>query len=209
MALPGESEPPFESALHEASKDAKAAILAVLIMALVQFISIGVYSYNAAQDRAEERHQQALNRQMDILKSVYDRQDKKYKEIEDPLIALRDGMSVMRKTCVDKSLTPAEKKKKLDYYKEERIKNKIALIQAYGPSQVFFGQAVFNKAKHIVNDIERTEVMDNQQLCTLMTSAYETELQKDNRELDQYMYDAMGITEQKINAILEKGFHKG
>lgn len=199
-----ESETPLAETIHEAKKDAKAALIFVIIMALVQLTSVAVYTFNAHQDRNEDDVQHSLDRQLEILENIFDRQDKKFKEIEYPLISLRVVLSEIINACDNKKLSSYQRSTKLSTLKDQRLKDKTALIQAYGASQIVFGENLFNKIKSFVAQIEDTEVNDDKVLCFLMTPAFNEKLRLENREISNLMYESMHKIEIKLNAVLRK-----
>jgi len=204
MSLP-EPEAPLAETIHEAAKESKAAMFFVLIMATVQLISVAVFTYNAIQDREEEKVQQALNRKLKILQTIYQRKDHKYEEIDYALINLRGAILDMQFVCKDKgNLTPDKRKKKLDLLIEQRLRGKYALLQAYGSAQVVFGEKVFNKIRDFIAETEKTETFNYNELCTSVNNLPDSEMRKQTREINGLMYNSLEQTEKMMSEVILK-----
>lgn len=140
--------------VEQTNKNVKVAILLVAITSTVQIISTAVYYYNDAKDRQEQRIEQALDRRLNALEKQYKRQDQKYKEVEYPMVSYRASMEKIYDVCQKQPLSPQDKEK-LSALIDKRDASLVSLVQAYGGSQVVFGEELFLKIQTFVTDAEK------------------------------------------------------
>ncbi len=173
------------------NKDIKWAFFGILITSAIQLVVASIYWHNAYQDRKEQAIERQNDRILTILEHKYERQEKKYAEIEYPLVALRANIESISDICKSSQTLSSDDKKKIDNLIADRTKNKIALVQAYGGVQVIYDQETFNVIRNLVKKIETME--DDRNPCSPMVLDPEMWRQQENI-LDNLMIKLMEQT---------------
>jgi hypothetical protein len=183
------------------NKDIKSVLIFLFVTSFVQLVTVGVYSYNAYKDRVEEGVQQTLNRQLNILIQQYDRQDKKFKEISYPLIALRANLIEIEQVCKVYNNSPPTTNAPFKILREQLRNNRVNLTQAFGASQVVFGEDLFNRIQDFAIQVEKFDPLSNSDLCNQITSATLDQIHRNAEVIDRLMYASMSKTRSSMDDI--------
>lgn len=164
----------IEVASAHTQKNLKYGIICFCITTLVQLIISALYMHNSYIDRKEQAKQSQqnhieqakqsqLNRQFEILKMKYASQDTKYREIQYPIINVRDNLEDIYEIC-SQPLNP-DQLKKLEIKKSELKKNRVTLLQAIGSIRVMFSPEVYSLFSNFTGNVEKVVAAGKKQNC--------------------------------------------
>ena len=173
------------------------AVILIMISCFVQLLVSGIYTYNSYEDRREHSKEAQVSREFKMLEYQFSYQNRKYEEIEYPMIALRDKIEKMYSLCSKPPTSGniAEIKEVREAIREDKVK----LGQGFSGTQMLFNKQIFDELVEFVSEIYK--IQDSDKICP--TSLKPGEYWKlKARVIEAGMLQEMGKTELAMKKII-------